>query len=68
MDGVGADFDFNEIAWIKHHNSSYHSCSNILKIHQCLLFTLWLGWQDNLVEIGSIISFIELEMEIGKIM
>ena len=31
------------------------------------LFTLRLGWQDNLVEIGSIIYFIELEMEIGKI-
>ena len=26
------------------------------------------GWQDNLVEIGSIIYFIELEEEIGRIL
>ena len=42
----------------------FHRDATVVPLH-------WLergGWQDNLVEIGSIIYFIELEEEIGRIL
>ena len=46
------------------HLEIFHHDATVVPLH-------WLergGWQDNLVEIGSIIYFIELEEEIGRIL